>query len=93
MLHRRQRFTNDKEDAVLLGELVAVLAAHPAGLRRWSVMNGVRKARQAASRDIPLKLEADVERIFRRFCAKDGARDPPPSVSSAPAKPRARSGP
>ncbi len=76
MLHRRPFVPDEKQEAILLDELVAVLTPHPAGLRRWSVMNGVRKARRAASRDIPLKLESDVERIFRRFCANDGARDP-----------------
>ena len=56
--------------AVLLDELVAVLAPAPAGLRRWSVMNAIRKNRRAAGRDIPLKMESEVERVFRRFCAE-----------------------
>ena len=53
----------------IVDELVAVLAPHPKGLRRWSVMRTIRKNREAQSRDIPLKLEADVERAFRQFCA------------------------
>ena len=53
----------------IVDELIAVLAAHPGGLRRWSVMRTIRKNREAQSRDIPLKLEADVERAFRQFCA------------------------
>jgi hypothetical protein len=40
-------------DNPLVGELVAVLARHPAGLRRWSVMRAVRQAREAKGRDIP----------------------------------------
>ena len=53
----------------IVDELIAVLAPHPHGLRRWSVMRTIRKNREAQSRDIPLKLEADVERTFRQFCA------------------------
>jgi hypothetical protein len=52
----------------IVDELIAVLAPHPQGLRRWSVMRTIRKNREAQSRDIPLKLEADVERAFRQFC-------------------------
>jgi hypothetical protein len=58
-------------DNPLVAELVAVLARHPAGLRRWSVMRAVRQAREAKGRDIPLKLEADLERAFRQFCLDD----------------------
>ena len=60
--------------ATLVEELVAALAPHPAGLRRWSVMRAIRKGRDAASREIPLKLESDIERTFRQFCRGDGAR-------------------
>ena len=58
----------------IVEELVAALAPHPKGLRRWSVMRAIRKNRDAQSRDIPLKLEADVERAFRQFCRNDGMR-------------------
>jgi hypothetical protein len=58
----------------IVEELVAALAPHPAGLRRWSVMRAIRKNREAVSREIPLKLEADVERAFRQFCRNDGMR-------------------
>ena len=58
----------------IVEELVAALAPHPGGLRRWSVMRAIRKSREAVSREIPLKLEADVERTFRQFCRNDGAR-------------------
>ena len=60
--------------ATIVEELVAALAPHPAGLRRWSVMRAIRKGREAVSREIPLKLEADVERTFRRFCRDDAMR-------------------
>ena len=53
-------------------ELIKVLAPHPGGLRRWSVMRGIRKDRESAVRDIPQKFEDDVERTFRRFCANAG---------------------
>ena len=58
----------------IVEELVAALTPHPKGLRRWSVMRAIRKGREAVSRDIPLKLEADVERAFRRFCRDDDMR-------------------
>jgi hypothetical protein len=53
----------------ILAEIIAALAPHPGGLRRWSVMRAIRRKREAVSRDIPLKFEADVERIFRQFCS------------------------
>jgi hypothetical protein len=55
----------------IVEELVAVLAPHPRGLRRWSVMRAIRKNRESQARGIPLKLEADVERAFRHFCRGD----------------------
>ena len=58
----------------IVEELVAALAPHPKGLRRWSVMRVIRKNREAQARDIPLKLEADVERAFRQFCRDDNMR-------------------
>jgi hypothetical protein len=51
-----------------LAELVEVLTAHPAGLRRWSVMRAIRREREQSGREIPQKLEDEVERAFRRFC-------------------------
>lgn len=56
----------------IVEELVAALAPHPGGLRRWSVMRAIRAHREAKAQEIPLKLEVDVERIFRRFCRGDG---------------------
>ena len=58
----------------IVEELVAALAPHPGGLRRWSVMRAIRNSREAVSREIPLKLEADVERAFRQLCRNDGMR-------------------
>jgi hypothetical protein len=58
----------------IVEELVAALAPHPGGLRRWSVMRAIRKSREAGSREIPLKLESDVERVFRQFCRNDSMR-------------------
>jgi len=64
----------DASRPAIVEELIAALAPHPKGLRRWSVMRAIRKSREAVSRDIPLKLEADVERTFRRFCRGDEMR-------------------
>jgi hypothetical protein len=58
----------------IVEEIIAALRPHPAGLRRWSVMRAIRTSRQAISQEIPLKLEADVERTFRQFCQGDGLR-------------------
>jgi hypothetical protein len=58
----------------IVEELIAALAPHPRGLRRWSVMRAIRKGREAVARDIPLKLESDVERTFRQFCRGDEMR-------------------
>lgn len=52
-------------------ELVRVLAAHPGGLRRWSVMHTIRAERDKTGREIPQKLEDDIERAFRHYCAGD----------------------
>ena len=61
----------------IVEELVAALTPHPEGLRRWSVMRAIRKNREAASREIPIKLEADVERTFRQFCSSSGPSGAP----------------
>jgi hypothetical protein len=58
-----------RSEQSIVQELVKVLAPRPGGLRRWSVMRAIRNDRERASRDVPQKFEADVERIFRRFCA------------------------
>jgi hypothetical protein len=57
-----------RSERAILTDLIRALAPHPGGLRRWSVMRAIRTDRERASRDVPQKFEADVERIFRRFC-------------------------
>ncbi len=57
-----------RSEREILTDLVRVLAPHPGGLRRWSVMRAIRTDRERAARDVPQKFEADVERAFRRFC-------------------------
>jgi hypothetical protein len=59
----------ERAEQPIVLEIIRVLKPHPRGLRRWSVMRDIRNNREAASKDIPQKLEANVERIFRRFCA------------------------
>src|SRR4051812_1449009 len=54
---------------VILDELRTVLAAHPGGLRRWSVMRAIRKKRERTGEHMPQNFEVEVERTFRRFCA------------------------
>lgn len=58
-----------RSDHLIVAELTRVLAPHPCGLRRWSVMRGIRNQRERAGQDIPQNIEAEVERMFRRFCA------------------------
>ena len=58
-----------RSDCLIVAELTRVLTSHPGGLRRWSVMRAIRKHREHAGQDIPHNFEAEVERIFRRFCA------------------------
>jgi len=65
-----------------LDELIAVLAAHPRGLRRWSVMRAMRANRAKRGRDIPHKFEDEVERIFRRRCS-GGAEPQSPAPGEA----------
>ena len=57
-----------RSERAILTDLVKALSPHPGGLRRWSVMRAIRLERERVSRDVPQKFEADVERIFRRFC-------------------------
>jgi hypothetical protein len=57
-----------REGQSVLAELIEVLSPHPGGLRRWSVMRAIRREREQSSREIPQKLEDEVERAFRRLC-------------------------
>jgi hypothetical protein len=52
-----------------VADIIKALLPHPKGLRRWSVMRVIRNDLRNASRDIPHKLEDDVERAFRQYCA------------------------
>jgi hypothetical protein len=55
-------------DDTSLAELIIVLTAAPAGLRRWSVMRAMRKLAERHNREIAPKFENDVERVFRFYC-------------------------
>lgn len=60
-----------RSDRAILVELIKVLTPYPGGLRRWSVMQAIRKDREHAAHEIPLQFEDEVERTFRRFCADE----------------------
>ncbi len=68
-------------DQSFLPDLIAVLMAHPAGLRRWSVMRAMRLKSEKAGREVSPKFEDDVERVFRRYCQGDAVRA---GMSNAP---------
>jgi hypothetical protein len=70
---RVRRF--DRQDRTLLLDLIAVLQANPAGLRRWSVMRALRDRRARAGHDISPKFEDGVERLFREHCAVEPPRE------------------
>ncbi len=55
-------------DPATLSDLVKVLSQHPSGLRRWSVMRAIRAERLRTNREIPQRIEDEVERVFRSRC-------------------------
>ncbi|HEY1710015.1 MAG TPA: hypothetical protein VGG10_17220 [Rhizomicrobium sp.] len=58
-------------DRALIHDLVTVLSAHPAGVRRWTLMRSMRALAEKANREVTPKFEDDVERAFRRLCEGD----------------------
>lgn len=74
--HGGAALTKRQSEQHLAIDLIKVLRPHRQGLRRWSVMRAIRARHEAVGQDIPQKLEDNVERVFRRFCAEtDGVRD------------------
>jgi hypothetical protein len=57
-----------QSDRACLRDLIEVLVPHPGGLRRWSIMRAIRSRREKSGKEISLKLEDDIERMFRKFC-------------------------
>ncbi len=64
-----------RADQTVLLDLIAVLTANKAGLRRWSVMRQMRLRAEKANREVTPKFEDDVERTFRKFCEGDAVRN------------------
>jgi len=63
------RHLSSQHDAYLQA-LIEVLLLHPAGLRRWSVMREIRIRCERSVGEVSMKLEDDVERLFRKFCVE-----------------------
>ncbi len=72
-----------RSDPSCVAELIDVLSQYPGGLRRWSVMRAIRRARENAQRDVPLKLEDEIERAFRKFCADGEFAKAPDDVATS----------
>jgi hypothetical protein len=76
--HAAQIRRPDSGQSYLL-DLICILLASPAGLRRWSVMRAVRRRRVMAGEEPSFKLEDETERVFRKNCAGESL----PGSSSA----------
>jgi len=61
-------------DLFIVDELVTLLAAHPGGLRRWSVMQAIRRNRGRTARPVSLRFESEIERVFRSLCGEGTER-------------------
>jgi hypothetical protein len=69
VIDARPAVPRSSNETKTVADIIKALLAHPKGLRRWSVMRAIRNDLRNASRDVPHKLEDDVERAFRHYCA------------------------
>lgn len=73
-MHRHRRIIKDQTRESCLQDLLELLSAHPAGLRRWSVMREMRLRREKAGFEVTPNFESEIERIFCRHCRGDSQR-------------------